>query len=62
LIVVEAMTPPGTIWQLRSCESINCEPWRLLEVFTNSGGAAQRILDDRLISPSAARFYQLAPF
>ena len=35
-IAVEAVTPPGTIWQLRSCESINCEPWRLLEVFTNS--------------------------
>jgi hypothetical protein len=61
-IAVEATTPPGTVWQLRSCESINCEPWRLLEVFTNSGGAAQRILDDRLISPSATRFYQLAPF
>jgi len=60
-IVVEAMTPPGTIWQLRSCESINCEPWRLLEVFTNSGGI-HRVLDDRLISPSATRFYQLMPF
>ena len=60
-IVVEAITPPGTIWQLRSCESINCEPWRLLEIFTNAGGT-HRVLDDRLISPSAARFYQLAPF
>jgi hypothetical protein len=60
-IVVDAVTPPGTIWQLRSCESIHCEPWRLLEVFTNAGGN-HRIFDDRLISPSSTRFYQLMPF
>ena len=60
-MVVEAMAPPGTIWQLRSCDSIHCEPSWLLEVFTNSGGI-HRVLDDRLISPNATRFYQLAPF
>ena len=60
-IMVEAATPPGTIWQLRSCESIDCEPWRLLEVFTNSGGT-HRVPDNRPTSPSSTQFYQLIPF
>jgi hypothetical protein len=61
-VVVEAVTPPGTIWQLRSCESIDCEPWRLLDVFTNWAGAPHRIPDNRLISQGTTRFYQLVPF
>jgi hypothetical protein len=61
-IFIEAATPPGTIWQLRSCESIDCEPWRLMEVFTNLAGTTHRVLDNRLIPASATRFYQLVPF
>jgi len=61
-ISVKASTPAGTIWQLRSCESIECEPWRLLEVFTNSPGTVHVVLDSRLIPAGATRFYQLVPF
>jgi hypothetical protein len=60
-IRIEAATPQGTIWQLRSCESVDCGRWQLLDTFTNSAGAVHRVMDDRLIPASATRFYQLVP-
>lgn len=64
-IWVEAITPAGTIWRLRSCESIACETWRVLDTFTNTLGNIHRVLDNRPLDPSGpytSGFYQLVPF
>ena len=61
-IAVEAATPRGSIWHLRASESIQGEPWRLLDTFTNHDGAPRSTTDNRPAPRRASRFYQLVPY
>jgi hypothetical protein len=66
-IQLAADTPPGTIWQLQSCDDLGGAAWQLMEQFTNNLPVPRWFLDTgqngRLIpSQTKARFYRLAPY
>jgi hypothetical protein len=54
-----ADTPPGTIWQLQSCDTLSEPNWRILQTFTNTEGAIQTIPAP---ATGAQAFYRLVPY
>jgi len=59
-VVLECATPAGTLWEVRSCDSLFSGPWRVLDVFTNTTAQIRFVADP---APAhASRFYQLVPY
>jgi VCBS repeat protein len=59
---LESSTPPNTLWQIRSCDSLSGTPWRVLATFTNTTTLPQlrTIIDPEPMRQ--CRFYQLVPY
>ncbi len=60
-IWLEADTPAGTIWQVRSTDQLPQTFSRLVHVFTNQAGGPVTISDPGQTA-GRARFYQLSPY
>jgi hypothetical protein len=60
-VVLECAATGGTVWQIRSCDSLSgASPWRVLDVFTNATAQIRTVID---YEPGRSnRFYQLVPF
>lgn len=64
---VSVTGPPGSIWQLESCDSMAIGNWQVMETFTNTVGGTQTFQDTGQNgrtppASAAARFYRLVPF
>ncbi|HWV98981.1 MAG TPA: hypothetical protein VNZ64_04735 [Candidatus Acidoferrum sp.] len=60
-------TPPGSIWQIQSCDDLALAAWQVVRTFTNTTGGVQTFQDTgqngRVPAVNVrSRFYRLAPF
>ncbi len=53
------VTPPETIWQIQSCDTLSEANWRVLQTFTNTAGTRRTI--PAQVTGSQA-FYRLVPY
>jgi hypothetical protein len=63
---INVQSVPGTIWQLQSCDALSASSWGLAQIFTNTTGNIQQLLDtgqNGRLSPASVRtrFYRLVP-
>jgi len=54
-VMVQASTPPGTIWQIEGCDSPGVMSWQPLQVFTNT-------FSSTISNLKPACFYRLMPY
>ncbi len=64
---ISATTPPGSVWQILSCDRSSAGAWQLMEVFTNMPGGTVLFPDtgqNGRVPPASAesRFYRLVPY
>jgi hypothetical protein len=65
--LLSVTTPPGTLWQLQSCDALGTNDWQVMQVFTNTGTAPQVFSDTGQNGRPApatvrSRVYRLLPF
>ena len=61
-VVLQSSLPAGTLWQIRSSDSLSGTPWHILATLTNATALPQLRTTIDLEPLPASRFYQLSPY